>query len=273
MTDSDPAALDSPFAVWRALRGLPRWYFARRCPPPLVDDRRWVRGLRTTFLLGTVGLTSSWISTLWVALEQTLLWPLPWGDDGALVFAPGIVFGLVVLLPLSRWLGRGWILSGLLVPISTAVYYGSVMLYVQNAFESLWLPVEWFGAAAAGLWGGFGVSVWLIAPRKPRTWCLVPLVTVVGGMVTWGMSVTLDGPQPSMPFGLDWLMELLSLNLLLSPFQVLVAIALGVRLWWPPPNADPAQPSPRPAANTAETSTMNPGSSTDVAVSPDLNSP
>ncbi|HUQ68587.1 MAG TPA: hypothetical protein VM165_03630 [Planctomycetaceae bacterium] len=101
------APLAEVFAVWTIFRGLPRWYFARGCPPTLQHELRWVRGLRTSILLGTVGLASSWISTLWLFLEKQFQAFSPFDGEGSLMFMPGAWFGLLVLLPLSRWMGRG----------------------------------------------------------------------------------------------------------------------------------------------------------------------
>ncbi|MDZ4687018.1 MAG: hypothetical protein SH850_18230, partial [Planctomycetaceae bacterium] len=236
-------ALADVFAVWTIFRGLPRWYFARGCPPTLARELQWVRAARTTILLGTIGLATSWISTLWLFGERSLPFASPFGKEGSMVFSPGAWFGLLVLVPLSRWLGRGWTVSSLLVPISTAVYFGAVHLYLRNAFNSDFLSNDLLGGMACGLWGGFGVSVWFIRLRRPRTWWLVPWVAFVGGVVTYGMTVAPSPERLSLPFGLDWLIELFAMNLLFSPFQAFVAMALGARLWWNPP-AQLTEPAP-----------------------------
>jgi hypothetical protein len=237
MSDSDSVRCQSPFAVWAIFRGIPRWYFARGYPPTLAHHSRRVRILQTTILLGTLGLVSSWVSTFWLFAERLVLSGSAFGGDGTLVFSPGTWFGLLVLMPLSRWMDRGWIASGLLVPISTAVYFGAVHLYLRNAFNSDFLSNDLLGGMACGLWGGFGVSLWFINVRRPRTWWLVPWVAVIGGLVTWGMTVFPSPERPSLPVGLDWLMELVGMNLLFSPFQTAVAMALGARLWWRRPES------------------------------------
>jgi hypothetical protein len=219
MPDFRPAT-DPPFAVWTLFRGLPRWFLARGCPPPLRDDRRWARGLRTSVLLGLMGLASSWASVFWLLIER---WLFDVGMLGTILFTPGLWFGLIVLLPLSRWVGRGWLASVLSVPASMAAYY-TALLQMRPP------------GSLAGAWGGFGVGLWLMNPRRPSTWWVAPLAAVAG----WLPYVILDqlpdpwNPATGLP-ALDRLQELIGQNLLFSPFQVLVAMALGVRLWWPPP--------------------------------------
>ncbi|HUQ68586.1 MAG TPA: hypothetical protein VM165_03625 [Planctomycetaceae bacterium] len=129
-----------------------------------------------------------------------------------------------------------------MVPISAGVYFGAVMLYVRNLFNQGAFPLSLVDPATAGLWGGLGVSVWLIDVRRPRTWRLVPFVAVVGGLATGVTPLFNDAVRPSFPFGLDWLSDLIAMNLMFSPFQTCVAMALGVRLWWETPPATESAP-------------------------------
>ncbi|HUQ68585.1 MAG TPA: hypothetical protein VM165_03620 [Planctomycetaceae bacterium] len=243
-----------PFAFWTIFRGIHRWFLAAGCPPTLSDERRWVRGLRTSVLMGTLGFVSSWMTILWHPIEEIVFPRLGFGPWGLLSFSPGPVFGAIVLLPLSRWLGRGWFNSLWAVPVSTVAYY-------LAAKHPAW----------AGWIGGCGVGVWMIDLRRPQTYWLVPLTTLAGGLPYEVMNLLPGGDTNWTPPGFDWLNDLLSGSVLYTPFQTCVAIALGTRIWWPPANS--AHDSPRPAANTAETSTAKPGSSTEDAVSPGLNSP
>jgi hypothetical protein len=221
MHDPLPTA-DPAFALWTLFRGLPRWFLARGCPPPLRDDRRWVCGLRASVLLGTLGLAASWASVFWLLIERRLF---DVGLIGTILFTPGLWFGLFVMLPLSRWVGRGWLVSLLAVPVSTRVNYEVVRLANPH----------WELVAA---WGGLGVGLWLCDPRRPRTLWTAAVAAIAGGLPYAAMNLLdrwdLD-PNAGVPGGFEWVNGLVSMNLLFSPFQVLVAMALGVRLWWPPP--------------------------------------
>jgi hypothetical protein len=236
---------EHPFAFWTIFRGIHRWFLASRCPPTLRDERRWVRGLQTSVLMGTLGFISSWMTIFWIPAERIIFPGLGFGPYGVLSLSPGPVFGAIVLLPLSRWLGRGWFNSFLAVEVSTAIYY-----FAANS------------PAWAGWIGGFGVGVWMIDPRRLQTLWLVPLATAAGGLPYEAMNLLPGGDANWTPPGFDWLNDLLAGSALYTPFQTCVAIALGTRIWWPPPNS--VQPSPRSAANTA----AKPGGSTNDAMSP-----
>lgn len=237
-----------------------RWWLARGVPPALHDLRRWVRALRTTLLLGVMGLASASVSTAFPLISlflNAIASGREYGEFGLLVW-PGLVFGGVVLLPVSRWCGRNWWAAVLAVFVSIGCYYVSVSLYLE------WNPL--FGnkafspevaGALAGLIGGAGVGLWMLPWRRPRRWWTLMAVAAAGGL---GGLLTGAGWRAdwniSVPSGLDWLRGLIGLNLCFSPFQGLVAVALGLRLWWdePPPRevtADderlPSQDTPLPA--------------------------
>ncbi|MDZ4687017.1 MAG: hypothetical protein SH850_18225 [Planctomycetaceae bacterium] len=235
---------EQPFALWTIFRGIHRWFLAPGCPPTLMDERRWVRGLRTSVLLGMLGLLSSWMTTLWLYLGREFNNSDIANDTW--IIAQGLIFGLCVMLPLSRWIGRGRLHSGFGLLISVVLYFAAALMWRQN-------PLNAVASAAATL--GFS----FVELRRPRTWFLVPLTAIAGlvGLELCGVfGGSVRGVWP--PTLLSRLEDLLQINAIFAPFHTLIAIALGFRLWWDTPQYA-AQPSPRPAANTAATSTAKPG--------------
>ena len=79
----------------------PQWWGRPERPPPLRDDRLWVRLPQMCVLTGTLGIVAS------VAMLGVLYWfralPGPLTDRYVLC---GLLFGLLVLAPISHWLGR-----------------------------------------------------------------------------------------------------------------------------------------------------------------------
>jgi hypothetical protein len=256
---------DHPFALWTIFYGLHRWFFALGCPPTLIDERRWGRALRTSVLLGTLELVSSWLCA--IAMSFIILLATGWIGMvvGTPFCAPGFWFGIIVLLPLSRWQGRNWPLSALAILASSVIYYGAFILYV-NQHDQIH-----FAGAAAGATGGFGVGWWMnpsCTPTGRRVIALSTMAGTVGGLVCASIP---NSRLTATNAVADRLLDILYVDTWYSSFHVLVAIALGGRLWWE--QRELPQPSPRPAANTAATSTAKPGNHTEIAVSPDLNSP
>lgn len=244
---SDPA-----FAVWTVFRGARRWWLARGCPPTVCDVRRWVRAVRVSALLGLTGLASSWVSSAWPligALEE--LAPGINGEYG-LVFWPGVAFGAVVLLPMSRWMGRGWWLSLAAIPVSAALYFNAVGLFfaTHNLLNGSARDATW-GGCLAGLLGGAGVGVWMCHVTRPRTWLVALLAGIAGGLGGLATGVNWHGERLPLPSEVEWLGWILAMNFCFSPFQVLVALAVGVRLWWMPPQLSPNDEGSKPEAGLA----------------------
>lgn len=106
--DADPR-LDHPWALWAAFRGWTSWLFRRGTPPTLLHPRWFVRVLRMVTLMGLLGLISTAAIVVQMVLEAVLR---PVGISGVqgfgFMYLPGISFGLIVLVPLSRWQGRNW---------------------------------------------------------------------------------------------------------------------------------------------------------------------
>jgi hypothetical protein len=259
---------DNPFAVWTIFHGIHRWYFGRGCPPTIAALRGWQRALAVSVLLATLGLTASLcgLAAVWLLGPSRVRW-------GSTIL--GSCLGGLLLLPVSRWIGRPWWLALLAVPFCALWFWliDDVWNYYRGAFSQVRgknydVLVWWASMTTMGL----GITGWMASPFKARSWLLPPAAaaasTIAAIVYYWGTKSSMTLLLP------NTLGQLLNFVVMVQPvmlFLTLTSAALGIRLWWPDDAA--AHPSPRPAANTAETSTANPGSSTDVADSPVLNSP
>jgi hypothetical protein len=249
-----PPTPDRPFAVWTVFRGLPRWYFARGCPPPLRATTGWVRALHTSVLLGAMGLAWSAVGVVvgYFAMQLMVTSSWPRAIVGMMVCGSfGLIYGLGVLLPLSRWIGRPWWLTGFTVMVSVLVYAGIDLLF----FQPIW---AWTGRnhplTVALMYSCIGILLGLcfVAPMQRRSWWLLPLI-VGGASVTPLAEVTRSGllRQFGWPF-LRWdvVSVLLGVQAIVM-FVVVTTAALGMRLWTgdDPAAAEPDAPGELAAFN------------------------
>ncbi|MDZ4686564.1 MAG: hypothetical protein SH850_15955, partial [Planctomycetaceae bacterium] len=172
---------ENPFAVWTIFHGIHRWYFARGCPPTVRSDRGWVQGLRLSILLGVMGVVSGWLSTLIGRIPSPVLFTFPTLDSAPGMvsvssFAMGATYGLLVLMPLSRWLGRPWMMAVASVPVSSATFVLAMWVALRHlqseTYDSLMV---------AGAVGGGVLAVWMIPSFRFRTGWLIALAALVGG--------------------------------------------------------------------------------------------
>jgi|GEM_PF-2118991 len=235
--------MQEPALSLRVLAQPWRWWLARGCPPPFQDDRKWVRVLRVSLLLGLLGTLSAWVSAVWLQMES-LLWEPPnsflW--IGSLLYSPGLWFGLIVLLPVSRWRGRNWIASLLAIPVSAGCLIGALFTWAWLGAVIKWqFPLQdWsgrvfevLGAAALGGIGGAYVQFWMTdwtrPGRRKRAW-----PTIIAGASALILTMLLGGTTDPIPYTLpDVLREILAMQRMLGPFQTLVAMALGIPFWNP----------------------------------------
>jgi hypothetical protein len=193
------------------------------------------------------------------------------GDRYAML---GATFGVMVLLPLSRWLGRPWWLTASAIPVAMFAFIIHYEIGPQPFRPPLMgYPHRGFSAFVTSAVVGLIIGAWMnLGERWHRQLKLLVAATVLAGTAAFvrewlmGMEanwVGLVGPL----FGVR-LAGRLAYPQMFGAWTAVFAIAAGLRLLR---RNQPAVPCP--AANTADTSTENPSSSTDVAVSPDLNSP
>ena len=196
-------------------------------PPEWLDDPRWpVRAMRASWVLGILGFASFCITTAYFFAV-----PMHAPIAVSLLFAPGFWFGLVVLMPLSRWLGRGWIMTFLAVPISILASWCGAIAFIGSCGTPFIIP-EARNSQNSISFGGFGggfvvalmVSVWMGHPRQRQSWRAGLYATAVAtlgcgfGLLFFGVrgfdgySVVMHGAG-------------------LFTLQCVVPVCLGMRLW------------------------------------------
>ncbi len=214
-----------------------RWWLRRR-PPPWLDDPRWTaRAFRASFALGAMGVLSGWL-TIASLFVSGLVEPLLGNQAREAIWlfgAPGFCFAAGVLMPLSRWLGRGWILTLLAIPASMLACYAGMMtcFFVGPILADgpSWVPGgKPFAFVYASVVGAAIVGVWMGNPLRPSAWLAALAAAVLASAAFWPLwNVNANlGPVPSQ------VRELMNMARIYVSFQCLTSIGLGVRLWWPP---------------------------------------
>lgn len=215
-----------------------RWWLRRGEPPWLDDSRWWARAFRVSLVLGVMGTATGWLTVIAAASLRT--WESQHGSypnsELVIFLGPGFWFGLGVLMPLSRWLGRGWVMSLLAIPMSMFASLCGIMgfLFADPIMGSGLYAVPG-GKEAAGFYAGFAgafvVAVWMGHPRRKSAWLAgalaAGLASLSGGIVFLAQSNWELKPVPS------GIRELLEPALVYVSFQSLTAAGLGVRLWQP----------------------------------------
>jgi len=199
-----------------------------------------VNSVRKLFSLavrwGLLGLVSGLLSCamtqshiIYVVREQKTLDHIVW---------PGIVFALVVLLPISRWVRDGWLRTAAAMIASSAVYPIAWLIAASGIGRS-GLFISAF-AFAGFLGSSVLASVFLF--RRPcwvRAACAtVVLGTVVGGLMGANLLAGMKGLPSDGPLGLGVFMVV---------WQTVVAASLGRGVQARPnkaaaPNDGPATP-------------------------------
>jgi len=179
-----------------------------------------VNSVRKLFSLavrwGLLGLVSGLLSCamtqssiIYVVREQKTLDHIVW---------PGIVFALVVLLPISRWAGDGWLRTAAAMIASSAVYPISWQIAASGIGPS-GLSISAF-AFAGFLGSSVLASVFLF--RRP-CWVRAACATVVlGTVVGWLMGANLLAGMKGLPSDGP-----LGLGVFMVVWQTVVAASLG----------------------------------------------
>ncbi len=164
---------------------------------------------------GFLGLVSGVLSCLmsqshiiYIVREQKTLDHIVW---------PGMVFALVVLLPISRWAGDSWLRTAAVLIASSVVYPITWRIAVSGIRHSGPFMIATF--AFAGFLGSFVLaSVFLFGrPRWARSsYATVVLGTIVGGLMGASLRAAMTGVH--LPFGLGFFMVL---------WQAVVGASLG----------------------------------------------
>lgn len=216
-------------------RGQPRW---------LAGQPRNVRAVRASFVLGLAGTMSGWLGWIVMAHCGTFLNSLLCGALGAdpiLVtwISPGITFGLLVLIPLSRWHGRHCWFSAAASIVSLVAWATAVGVYCEID------PIGYFSrhephhvmlaGGAAGVTGSLIIALWMSPPWK-RWQSMSCGTTVLAGCLaglTFGWLGGACPPPdfPTHPAPAAVVAQSIYQSFVFSMFHSLVAITLGLPLW------------------------------------------
>lgn len=231
MPDESAPQLDHPWALWAAFVGWKSWLFRRDIPPTLQHPRYTVRLMRMATLMGTLGLISTGVISMQMALEAALRASGATGVQGfGFMLLPGISFGLCVLVPLSRWQGRNWWLTIPAVPISAAIYFGAIMAFLGQYPIMSNEKNAGLAGLCAGLVGGGGLGLWMNPPLSWRALRVIGLTILVAIGCSWIMGIQFDHEPPTTAMMPEPIRNALAAVSMFGPFHVLVAMSLGMRL-------------------------------------------
>jgi len=182
-------------------------------------------------LLAVMGIVSSWVSFGALYLDGVFQ-NYGWLEVGA-GFGPGWAFGIIVLIPLSRWLGRNWFWSMISLLPSGGLYFASLYLhfFISPVFGETSNPPV--GAFWAGMLGGAGIGLWMARPGGRSMLGLPVACGLVAGVCC--SIVFLDGTPLKVGAISGWISDarnLLAFPTIYGSFQVPVAVVLGIRLWF-----------------------------------------
>lgn len=219
--------------LWRPFAGIHRWYFSPGCPPPLRNLKGWTGCVQTSILCAAMGLVAAFVGlTVLVAtnlLRNAAVWQ---------TVLLGVVFGFIVIYPLSRWIGRSvsWSLAGVILCIvgyASLPFAGPYCVKVlapwaagrQTVIERIVVDVLMFGSPNLVL------GVFMIG-RERKTWW-VPLATFIT-VVTFVVNLQiLGGMASSLPATVrgNFVMMVIFSSQPIMTLWTLLAISLGIRLW------------------------------------------
>lgn len=210
------------------------WWLQRGLPPWLEDSPWWVRALRLSLVLGFTGAVAAGLTA--VMLNTTELYSALTGldPDTIIFYGPGLWFGLGTLVPLSRWLGRGWIMTLLSVPVAMLSHCCAIMaVMVVLVPHGPHLPQHpELGCFCPGFVAALIVALWMGHPLRRTAWLAAALAMVLGSI---GSGIVLLAETQRLPrLASPGIGEnVFAAFCLYASFQSLAAIGLGARLWWP----------------------------------------
>jgi hypothetical protein len=219
------------FAIWRVFHDAPRWWFAKGCPPTLRDARAWVRLLRMAILLGVMGGVAGMLAVALMFGLQYISRGVSSNGMMVLYALAGGLYGAMVLVPLSRWLGRSWWTTVLALPVAGAIFQlplirvlGLIDVSAVTESESaIWIAIHVVMGLAFAIWLG---ALW---PRP----CVVALI---GGPVLTTLALLVmaiaSWAMWEFPDWFDFQILMLLTSSSITCYAALLAIASGLPLVW-----------------------------------------
>ncbi|MBM4075340.1 MAG: hypothetical protein FJ267_06830 [Planctomycetes bacterium] len=217
-----------------------QWWLRKGEPSWLEGASMFQRAVRLSVVLGILGSLSGWLTAIF-AFAAIALGPLfltmPFIPVGpiltwlAICIGPGFFFGLGVLVPLSRWKGiQGWEWDTGSIGVSSVVSVIANYAFAMSMFED--------DRTSSFIFANFlGAPFLLMSMNDLRNWIswLAVPVTVTLVSVISGFTLPLQsfGNSPLSLLVPGEIGLFVGTGLLYSSFQCIVAIGLGVQLWWP----------------------------------------
>lgn len=208
--------------LWQPFVGIHRWYFSRGCPPPLRNLEGPTACVHATVLCATMGLAAAAIGFSLEDLGGRLQYQ--WSKCFQLL--PGLVFGFVVLLPISRWLGRLWWLIACSLFAAT-LGFGPAESWTFDILQSAFGDTAWL---FTWMWEIAALSASLTMVGRNRSTIRIPIVACAGaclaGIVHQVIWIVDDYDNI-----LLWPMDVPIYYLPDVVLMVAVSVAVGMRLW------------------------------------------
>ena len=223
------------FSPWTVLRSA--W---RQGPPVWLEGcSPLTRATRLIIVVGSLGVVSGLLS--WPALAGGVLlltsFDLHLRNDWEVFgwFGPGLCYGLIALVPLSRWRNGSGFLTWLVLPVSTAAWLIALWIFFVlgglRIFENT-TPFSPVASLVAGCVGALLLALWCSPPTSRWNRHSI-LAAVVLGSVSGGSLAVVDGHSPftGLPSAITTVLQYLVTSYPFTSFQSLVGIALSIPLW------------------------------------------
>lgn len=211
---------------WNVLAGAPKWWFRAEVPPTLGPAGTWERVIRTSVLMGLLGLAASWLSTVLIlalSSDQSLA---PMGLILLLFVNPGTVYALVVILPWSIWMRLPLRWAILTIPFCAA--FALAVAFTVFVGPDPGHPNT---AVAVFAWPA-GILWWCTSRSTVQTNILTLICIIATGLACLLVHFGLDSPMlRSVSPVATWAVECVRYSAFLAALSVPVSITLGSLLW------------------------------------------
>lgn len=212
-----------------------QWWWLWRGPPPWLEDSPWwARALRLSLVLGFTGAVAAGLTAVMLNTTEGYSALTGLSLNTIQLFGPGLWFGVGTLVPLSRWLGRGWIMTLMSVPVAMFSHFCAFMAVWIALVPSGPHPPRYpeLGCFCPGFVAALIVALWMGHPLRKTAWLAAAIAMVMGSI---GSGIVLLAETQRLPrlASLGFGENVFAAFCLYASFQSLAAIGLGARLWWP----------------------------------------
>lgn len=211
---------------WNVFAGAHCWWLRNGVPPTLGPAGTWERVIRTSILMGAMGLMASWLSKvlMLVLIVDRSLAPL--GIVILFFVNPGTVYSLVVIVPWSVWMKlplRWAILTIPLVALFTLAVAFVVFVGTDPGDPNLLVAIV--------VWPT-GILWWCTSRSTDQTNRLTIVCIVATGLTCLLIHFGLNSPMlQSVAPVVSWAVLAVGYSAYLASLSVPVTIVLGSFLW------------------------------------------